>query len=492
MRQTINDTATGHANDGCPALDRVLPFDILCNIFVFAQWPSLACVSRGFYEASKSMAVRARYCLVEFGRLRVLDGQLGLVTRRPQMLCQATVLLLLNLGADPRADDQWILRHACAQGWTPIVHKLLSMHREATPAAVQIAASPLDNWRGAGAVQSSAPVVQTLLDVHADDDAALRIAARLGRCAMLRVLVAAGAAVDAAGGEALALAASNCHVEAVRVLLELGASARASQSQALRAAVLTGDAALNATRLLVAHGADARVLDDSCLLAACYKGDGQLPPPQPDIATCDLPASSLRSPPAAALLRRYRNTGSRQADVGGSARPVTHIATVRFLLELGADANAQGGCCLVYACARGWERTAAMLLAHKADLHVRDDEPLCEAVAHGHLRLLHLLMAAGADIHAANDGPLRCAARGGHVDVVRALLDAGVDARASGGVQALRAAARGGWVHVVTTLVAAGADPTDSDFRACALRSRSITRALKMSAELPSNRFTFQ
>ncbi|PIA12927.1 hypothetical protein COEREDRAFT_83808 [Coemansia reversa NRRL 1564] len=133
-----------------------------------------------------------------------------------------------------------------------------------------------------------------------------------------------------------------------------------------------------------------------------------------------------------------------------------------------------------------------MLLAHGADLHVRDDEPLCEAAAHGHLRLLHLLMAAGADLHAASDAPLRCAARGGHVDVVRALLDAGADARASGGVQALRAAARGGWLHVVTTLVAAGADLSDPDFRACALRSRSISRALNISAELPSNRFTFQ
>ncbi|KAJ2803436.1 hypothetical protein H4R20_002891 [Coemansia guatemalensis] len=482
---TTDDKAAGQPEKagGCrPALDRVLPFDILCDIFVFAQWPSLARVSRGFHEASQSMAVRARYCLVEFGRRRVLDGRLGLVVRRPQMLSQATVLLLLNLGADPCADDQWILRHACAQGWTPIVRKLLSMRRNpALPAAARGAVSSLDDWRGAGAVQPSTSTAQALLDVHADDDAALRIAARLGHCAVLRVLADAGAAVDAAGGEALALAASNCRLDAARVLLELGADARASQSQALRAAVLTGDAALEVTRLLIAHGADVRVLDDSCLMAACYKGDGQLPP---GLTPCDSP---IAAPP-----RRYRKAGTCQASLGDSTRPVSHIDTVRLLLAHGADANAQGGRCLVYACARGWERTVAALLAHGADLHVRDDEPLREAAAHGHLRLLRLLLAAGADLHTSSDASLRCAASGGHVDVVCELLAAGIDARAPGGVLALRAAARGGWVRVVTTLVAAGADSADPDFRACALRSRSISRALNLSVEPPSNRFIFQ
>ncbi|KAJ2080995.1 hypothetical protein H4R24_002664 [Coemansia sp. RSA 988] len=482
---TLDNTATRQpekASGSRPALDRVLPFDILCNIFVFAQWPSLAHLSRGFYKASQSMAVRARYCLVEFGRRRVLDGKLGLVVRRPQMLSQATVLLLLNLGADPCTDDQWILRHACAQSWTLIVRKLLSMRRvPAPPAAVHEAASSLDHWRGAGVAHASTPAAQALLDVHADDDAALRIAARLGHCAVLRVLADAGAAVDAAGGEALALAASNCRLEAARVLLELGADVRASQSQALRAAVLTGDAALDVTQLLIAHGADVRVLDDSCLMAACYKGDGQVPPsPTPCVS------------PAAAFPRRYRNAGTCLAGLGDSARTVSHINTVRLLLAHGADANAQGGRCLVYACARGWVHTASALLAHGANLHVRDDEPLCEAAAHGHLRLLRLLLVHGADLHASCDAPLRCAARSGHVDVICELLAAGVDARAPGGVLALRAAARGGWVRAVTVLVAAGADSTDPDFRACAMRSRSISRALNIAAEPPSNRFMFQ
>ncbi|KAJ2774991.1 hypothetical protein IWQ56_000332 [Coemansia nantahalensis] len=504
------------------ALDRAVPFDVLCVVFVWAQWPSLAFVSRAFLEVSRSMAVRARYCLAEFGRRRVLDGGVGLAGRRPHMVSQGTVLMLLNLGADPRADDQWILRHACAEGWTPIVRKLLRMRRPPSPQPLSAGgAAPLDGWRGSGSGNGNGGSDgdgQLLIDVHDDDDVALRVAAGLGRTAVVRALVSAGANVEAANGEPLVLAAGNCHAAAVHELLAHGADARTDHSRALRAAVLTGDAALECVQILIGAGADPRAMNDSCLLAACYKGDGALPPPaRLDVSLgappsrSQLVAHALAGLGEAALgtgaaetpcrhpLRRYRNAASSvnvDALAPPGARPVSHLGVTQLLLALGADACAQRGRPLVYAGSRGSERTAALLLAHGADVHAARDEPLREAAEHGHLGVVRLLLSAGADVSAEDQAPLQAAARGGHVHVVRELLAHGACVRSTcdgsggggGGVLALRAAARGGWVAVVHELAGAGADLADGEFRAAALRSRDMRAAFGLAPDADRRR----
>ncbi|KAJ2647575.1 hypothetical protein GGH99_007949, partial [Coemansia sp. RSA 1285] len=272
---------------GANQMDKALPFDILCRIFVEAQWPTLAYVSRTLYEVSRSRAVRARYCVAEFGRHRVLDGRVGLAGRRPRMFQQDLVLLLLNMGADPRADDQWILRHACAQAWEPIVRKLLQ--RRVGCGGTSASAGDVraeDSWRGGAAGESQESQIQNhggsdtrMVDIHDDDDAALRIAAGRGQTGVVRILVRAGANVHVLGDEPLALAAGNGHTPAVRELLRSGAHAHADSSRALRTAIVGGDANADAIRLLLDAGARVAALDDSCVLAACYKGDGDFPPP---------------------------------------------------------------------------------------------------------------------------------------------------------------------------------------------------------------------
>ncbi|KAJ2133965.1 hypothetical protein J3F82_006863, partial [Coemansia sp. RSA 637] len=252
-----------------------LPFDILCAVFVSAQWPSLAFVSRVFFAVSQSMAVRARFYIAEFGRKNVLDGRLGLPARRPHLVRQDIVLLLLNLGADPRADAQWVLRHAVAQAWTPIVRKVLSMRRPGKSSD----GLAMDSWRGGSGDADRSSDEPLLANVHDDDDMALRLAAGLGHLHVARLLLDARANIEASDGEPLALAASNGHIDMVRLLIAHGADARAAHSRALRRAVLAGDAAVECVRLLLDHGADARVMNDSCLLAACYKGDGEFPMP---------------------------------------------------------------------------------------------------------------------------------------------------------------------------------------------------------------------
>ncbi|KAJ1665164.1 hypothetical protein IW140_003564 [Coemansia sp. RSA 1813] len=550
------------------AMDKVLPFDILCRIFVQAQWPTLAYVSRGLHEVSLSRAVRARYCLAEFGQKQVLDGRVGLAGRRPRMFRQDLVLLLLNMGADPRADDQWILRHACAQGWEPIVRKLLQMPARAAAPATEGGAAGLDNWRGSttGFAQGTGGDGARLVDICDDDDAALRIAAGLGQTGVVRLLIGAGADVHAFEDEPLVLAAGNCHAAAVHELLRHGAHAQADNSRALRSAAMAGDANIDVVQVLIDAGARVQALDESCILAACYKGDGEFPRPpllEPmsacrqsqqqtvrltqaellkysyagttgDAALCNTPAAIAPLPPghphhrARCMPQRYRNAASGPrsqqqppsapaqsacspvtqpitpaarsdrinmdelaAAVPPAQRPVvTHIGVVRLLLARGANPNARGGRPLVYACARGSIRTAAVLLAYGADAHALGEEPLRAAAEHGHADIVRLLLRAGADVHAKDEAPLRNAARGGHSEVVDDLLAHGASASGRGGVEALRAAARSGWVAVVERLVAAGADANDAEFRSIALRSRELRRALGMR-EPPVRRSLF-
>ncbi|KAJ2788803.1 hypothetical protein GGI18_002754 [Coemansia linderi] len=464
-------------------LDRVLPLDVLGMIFILAQWPSLARVSRAFYAASQSAGVRARYCIAEFGRARVLDGALGLPARRPRMARPDVVLLLLRLGADPRADDQWVLRHACdrAGAWTPIVRTVVHMRHQG-PRRRLVDLDPASGWRGVGGADAADPR-PLLVDVHDGDDLALRIAAGRGHTAVVNILLDAGADAEALRGEPLALAAANAHADTLRALLARGADAGAEHSRALRSAVLCGDANAAAVAALLDAGAAVHAVDDSCLLAAAYAGDGSAPPPgapPPDssraallaYATADLPMPPPRPAPAATFARRYARPAPRL--------PATHVRLVRLLIERGADPNACQGRPLAYACARGSVRTAAVLLAYGAAASARDSEPLRDAAERGHVDVMRLLLRAGADVHAAGDAPLVNAARGGHAAAVALLLASGADARGPAGVRALCAAARGGWPELVLALISAGADAAHPDFAACARRSRSVRAALLM------------
>ncbi|KAJ2720308.1 hypothetical protein GGI07_004684 [Coemansia sp. Benny D115] len=429
-----------------------LPFDILCRIFVAAQQPSLVLVARVFYQASKLAAVRARFLLAQFGRRRVLDGNLGLATRRPRMLRQDVVLLLLALGADPRADSQWILQYACIHAWLPVLRRLLST----TESSDSCDEPDMRSWRaGSFTTQATGEKMAPLVDVRANDDAALIVAAAHGHAAVIRLLATAGADVNAAHGEALARAAAAGHAQATRALLDCGASASIDDSRALRGAVLGGDANIVCVQMLLDSGANVRALDDSCLLAASYRGDGE------------------------PVQHRYRRDISSQ--VASSARTRGFVQLVRLLLQRGADANARSGRPLIFACSRGSPLTAAELLRHGADLHVRNNEPLRLAAERGHREVVRLLIRhfdTSQDTLLQEDGvceALRLAAQGGHLDVVRMLLE---HCALPAATNALVAAARGGWADVVRLLVDHGADSTNPDVAIYASRSRIVRRAL--------------
>ncbi|KAJ2842484.1 hypothetical protein IWW36_005891, partial [Coemansia brasiliensis] len=339
----------------------------------------------------------------------------------------------------------------------------------------------------------------------------LRIAAGLGHVAVVQQLLDAGADANAAEGEPLALAAGNGHVQVVRLLLARRASAQSSHSRALRAAVMTGDAAIACIEELLAHGADAHVMNNSCLLAACYRGDGEFPPPPPLLlpaidTTEDQGGSALRAqllqysyagvPSTGALyttpavlastpmlpqarhrhIKRYRNTSSLSAaSVTQPQSPVqtacsTTATSPTPALSIGAhesvnmDALATAPSSAAFSA--DMQHTSSLpvthigvvrlLLAHGVNPDAQNGRPLAYASSKGWTRTAAVLLAYGADVHARNDEPLREAAEHGHLALVRLLIAAGADIHADNDAP-LRDAARGGHIDVIRELVAQGA-----------------------------------
>jgi len=107
------------------------------------------------------------------------------------------------------------------------------------------------------------------------------------------------------------------------------------------------------------------------------------------------------------------------------------LLDVRFLLAAGADAGAENGYALYYACSRGHLPVAEALLDAGDTLTPRHrNVALLGSAIDGRTACCELLLDRGADIHFQIDGPdaLSWAARQGHPEMVAFLLDRGADA----------------------------------------------------------------
>jgi len=145
------------------------------------------------------------------------------------------------------------------------------------------------------------------------------------------------------------------------------------------------------------------------------------------------------------------------------------IRSVEFVLDKGADVNAQGGYygnALQAASAKGHDQVVQMLLAKGADVNAQGGSygnALQAASAGGHDQVVQMLLAKGADVNAQGGfygNALQAASAGGHDQVVQMLLAKEADVNAQGGKydNALQAASAEGHDQVVQMLLAKGAD----------------------------------
>jgi ankyrin repeat protein len=240
---------------------------------------------------------------------------------------------------------------------------------------------------------------------------------------------------DSGGFTALQAAAKRGHLQIVRLLLDAGADINAPAAEscgvtALQAAVFANNLAL--ILLLLARGADvnapaARVNGRTALQAAAQGGQ---------IAIAELLLSAGADPNGPPALKH-----------GG----ITAL-----------EASVQAGCCLI---TQLLLRSNANV--HGADSGPLRSSAIRTASSAGRTDLANILFERGADIHTAAFGPrgrtaLQAAAEKGHLEMVRWLLERGAEVNAAPasdrGFTALQAAASNGALDVVYLLLEEGAD----------------------------------
>ena len=301
----------------------------------------------------------------------------------------------------------------------------------------------------------------------------LHFAAKRGRASALKALLAAGAdpkAPNRYGETPLHWAAGEGHGPLVAALLAAGADPKAPNRYretplhwaAPGSWIFAGRANRNhasALRALLAAGADPNARD--------WLGETPL-----HCAAANGHASALRALLAAGADPNAPTDMKKMTPLHFAAKR-GHALAAKALLAAGADPDAEvvtvqyraNAKPLEFAARWGNTPTVRILLAVGADPNGVEGSPLARAAKWGQGPVVRALLAAGADPDGLGSGePLHRAAEWGHVPVVRALLAAGADPNLSCGLgmgegMPLHVAAYRGHVQAVEALLAAGADP---------------------------------
>jgi ankyrin repeat protein len=373
--------------------------------------------------------------------------------------------LLLEAGADPNVGGMGmpVIAFATMRGDTEMVKLLVEHGAQAAAdlkAGDRAARFPITRLPG---VADNHEIMGILQSATGQD---LFEAAKSGDNARVRELLDAGRDVNGRqeGGQTpLRAAVDEGHIDMVRLLLERGADPNLGDmfgSSPLHCAVLHGRSDL--AQLLVERGANVNTESDlgmtPLLSAAVSRHDSR----QEGINWLLEAEANVRLQEAAAL---------------------EDFATLRNLLDLGRDVNAQnrGGLTALMMAARvGQSETLRLLLTRHAEVDLRDrsgQTALTWAAMSGHEDTAILLLDAGADPNGATDRhfdpedgvdfeirrtPLHAAVMSGKRALVKLLLDRGanIEARGHMGETALHTAAMlaDETVGIIDDLLERGAD----------------------------------
>lgn len=203
-------------------------------------------------------------------------------------------------------------------------------------------------------------------------------------------------------------AASNGHVEIVKLLIEKGAVIDPRDNEPLRLASKHGH--LEVVKLLLKNGANMYspsqiigVFEGDVLTNACERG-------HIEIARFLLDSGvNIHTDDDAALRYSYQ-----------------HIEVIKLLLERGADIHARLDQVLEHTCSMSeLVKITKFLLDNGANLHARNEAALKTACTCNNIEAVKLLIEYGANIHIQNEYALYDACHKGFVDIIKLLIEKG-------------------------------------------------------------------
>ncbi|CAG9974878.1 unnamed protein product [Clonostachys byssicola] len=262
------------------------------------------------------------------------------------------------------------------------------------------------------------------------------------------------------GDAPLTVAASNGHLEVVRLLLEYEATVETADRHhrsPLHFAAVLGNVEM--VRLLLEKGADTTAQDFSgCTPLLCA-------------------AQRDHSEVVKLLLDREASVGSTDQTGVTSlmhASGFGHIETMRVLLEAGADIKAtsdNGGTPLIFASEDGHVEAMRVLLDRGAGIETADNDgwtSLMITSQNGHTEAVKMLLERGANTEAMDAfgwTSLMLASQNGYIEVIKILLEKGANVEASDtdGWTPLLIASRHGHAEALKLLLDHGSDPAVSN-----------------------------
>jgi ankyrin repeat protein len=355
---TINKSQ--ESQNTCNSLEKrcfllAVPVELQTKIFVYAQNPAMALVSRHFQNLAQSSLLKAKYLIHRYGHKAALSER---SMRRKIASYSVIECLLKQHGCDPTADEFWLYKHACQTHqvdvciWiieTVVAAKLSDMgsllSMAAAYGAVDIVDILVENYHvdvhqpngDELALQVATLYNQTHLvkhlcekyncNLHVDNESALRSAAFNGFSSLVEYFINKGANVHAFNNASLASAVHQGHSSVVELLLKSGASARIHNNFCARYAVLRRQDIAILKHLILLGDVNPRFDDDWMLLQACKKGFVEIL----KFLLTDIMANEIDS-----------IVNMKDGILLKKAILYKQLSVIRLLVSLGADVNSHG------------------------------------------------------------------------------------------------------------------------------------------------------
>ncbi|KAM3580593.1 hypothetical protein VKS41_007251 [Umbelopsis sp. WA50703] len=341
--ETNNDS---HSYVKTPQLLTTLPTELMVRIFIMAQNASLRMVNRRYYEISTSNLLRAHYIFWRYGpyySLSMMATQWGIFSK-------PVAELLISFDCDIHADEDFIVYWASQHGHMDlcevIFNNLKAKDDLNTAQYMLIAAGqgniPLlellvDEFNADPRFNEEAVLKRACLENQVtfvkkiisppfncnfkqNEEFVLRQSAHTGSLELVQLFISLGSDVHARGEVALMDAAHKGHYEIVKLLLERGADLHVSQESALRFAAAKNHVRI--VKLLLEQQADPSAMDHKALRDATKAGH--------------LEVTRL-------LLNAHADPNAGMGAALAGAALHGHVEVVKLLLERGAHIDSCGG-----------------------------------------------------------------------------------------------------------------------------------------------------